>query len=187
MGNFTNQPGSCCGCSTPNCGPCTIPSTLHLTDDNGTIAITLGSGGSTIWTGCYNWSRSNVASPCDCGSGLPGTAGMVGVLYQVEFAGVSNQCSLTINRLVFSACNNSSPTDCTYFCGGTFDSSCNPIPVNCSGHLITCDDLGGNASFYNDVYGPANLSGCTFPLHITLLLQSFPCADGLSAAVVIDV
>jgi hypothetical protein len=171
------QPGACCGCSHPNCGSCTIPAPLFLTDSFTTIALT---GGGGISTGCYLLPVTSSCTPCDCYNALPPSGGgSMLITYVVDFFGSvgGTGCSLSVSR-GWTACTSGGVyhycidqyTGCnftTQTC--TLLSPPNPVPGTTT---TKCRDsnIGGGAGFTDSYSGV--LTSCAFPMSITLTLAT---------------
>jgi hypothetical protein len=168
MGLTRLQPGTCCGCAAGNpCSTCTVPLTLNITDSFTTIAVTYNSG-SGFYIGCY-WLPAGsapggkVATACDCADTTAPSGTQTLIYYSIQLVSGSS-CQLDVIRNWF-VCNDFG-FGC-YYCQDiasltTCASSVNP---DCFSRCSEASDT-----------GTATLTGCEFPLDMTLGLASYECS-----------
>lgn len=160
MGSTRLQPGSCCGCAPPgqSCGSCTLPTTLHLTDQAGTCTLTYDAGTQT-WTGCQTLSVASAVNECDCFNTIPPSGGAA-ILIQYKLITSSPNCVL---ERTWPACNEGGSNNC-FYCAPAY-SGCNEPGSTCSGQTgITCGASG---------LDQGNTPSCTLPISMTLTLGTY--------------
>lgn len=168
---FLSRRRCCCtgGTGGQPCHGCTVPNTLHITDDYTTVAVTF-SLISSSYVGCY-WMMpgGSIVTPCDCLGGTAPSGSQTLIDYHIQLIGTTT-CVLSVVRNWYWCFE--SGRGC-FYCQDVVDlPTCDRGPTSCSGINRSCNAVSDS--------GTQTLTGCTFPLSMTLGLGMATNCDGFS-------